>query len=102
VAAKSPSRSPSAYARPVGFPAYPFPRRRECDPRGNTRGNLEPAGGDGFAGRGPALERLVVERVDPGSSSGGILGRHGSDEIAKLTGDFRSTWPKARLMCRPG
>jgi hypothetical protein len=34
--------------------------------------------------------------VDPGSSPGGILGRQGPDEIAKLEGDFRSTETTAR------
>ena len=50
----------------------------------------------GDCGLGDLEAQFQELAVDPGSTPGGILGRHGSDEIAKLGGDFRSTRTAAR------
>ena len=42
------------------------------------------------------ISKPNCKSVDPGSSPGRILCRHGSDEIAKRGGDFRSTRTTAR------
>ena len=44
----------------------------------------------GNRGLGDFESQFQELAVDPGSSPGGILGRQGSDEMAKLGGDFRS------------
>src|SRR5215467_4963147 len=54
----------------------------------SRRGPLRQVAGDG--GLGDFESQFQEFAVDPGSSPGGILDRHGSDEIAKLAGDFRS------------
>ena len=60
-----PWRSPSALVRPPGESASPSSRHHECDRRGNTRGNLEAADGDGIRSRRSRGPKVPADNFPP-------------------------------------